>query len=249
MTQRFEASAQRGEDLLALGVERLMAHARYSAAPGGYARIVSACRVGSALGRPAVCVDIESLGFIGRPLFLIGALFLDGAGSAGTAAAEASEQGRPAPGRLVQYLARDYSEEESVLQAFLGEAAAASTWITFNGRTFDLPFLALRAAYHRLPAPSPQRHVDLLPVARRLWGSRLPDCRLQTLERRVCRRPPRRDDLGGAAIPAAYHAYVRTGEPWEMLRILQHNADDLISLGELLRAAREAGFRPAKDGD
>jgi len=223
------------EDLLGLGVARLLEGASYDVPEQGYARIVyhlgapsvPALAPGGLLAPepmpvgPLVLVDLETLGFMGRPLFLIGALFVD-------AETEASRA------RLVQYLARDYSEEEAVVRAFLGETQDARTWVTFNGRTFDLPVLSLRAAYYSLPAPQPARHLDLLPVARRLWGPQLPDCRLVTLEARICQRW-RGSDIGGAQVPAAYHAFVRTGEPWEMLQILRHNASDLLSLLELLR--------------
>jgi uncharacterized protein YprB with RNaseH-like and TPR domain len=90
--------------------------------------------------------------------------------------------------------------------------------------------------------------LDLLPVARRLWGEQLPNCRLQTLERYVCGRRVRAGDIGGEEIPRAYHDYVRTGEPWEMMRILHHNASDLATLLQLLRAARAQGWR-AEDAD
>jgi len=223
------------EDLLALGIARLMQGAEYTTPGAAYARIVyqkdlpgvPALAPGGVLASepaalgPAVLVDLETLGFQGRPLFLIGALFVDPA-SRGEGAS-----------RLVQYLARDYSEEEAVVRAFLEEVKGVPTWVTFNGRTFDLPFLRLRAAYHSLPEPRPERHLDLLPVARRIWGPVLPNCRLTTLEALVCQRW-RGSDIGGAQIPGAYHAFVRTGEPWEILQILRHNASDLESLLDLL---------------
>jgi len=227
---RAGTAAEAGDELLAQGVARFMPGVRYSAREG-YGRLTRPLELASAVADPVVCIDIESLGFIGRPLFLIGALHAAGR-----------------EGCLTQYLARDYSEEEAVLRAFLDEAAAAPLWITFNGRTFDLPFLALRAAYFRLDPPRPGRHIDLLPVARRRWGARLPDCRLQTLERAICGRPPRRDDLPGGEIPTAYHAFVRTREPWEMLRVLQHNSDDLTTLLALLRAAQADEARSNSEG-
>lgn len=177
---------------------------------------------------PLLFLDIESLGFVGRPVFLIGALTI--------APCPAERDGENARGRLVQYLARDYSEEEAMLAAFFEEGRACPAWVSFNGRTFDVPSLLLRGTLHRLQASSPARHLDLLPVARRLWGARLPDCRLQTLEHHICGRP-RGDDIAGADIPAAYHDFVRHGDPWEVLRILHHNAADLVSLWRIYREA------------
>jgi len=252
-----------GEDLLAQGVRRSLPEVRYSHPGDLYARIdhpefrtaplSSGCasrlappaavppepRGAAVLVEPAqvagerlLLVDLETLGFVGRPVFLVGALMLE---------PPRGEPGESASwrGRIIQYLARDYSEEEGMLAAFLSEAPAAFAWVSFNGRSFDLPSLIIRAAYHRLPMPAAIRHLDLLPVARRLWGAQLPDCRLQTLEQRIC-GCARGGDIEGASIPAAYHAFVRSGEPWDMLRILQHNAADLASLWRILREACSA---------
>ncbi len=181
--------------------------------------------VGSDRARAIVFIDIESLGFIGKPLFLIGGLY-----------ATARPDG-PWSLELVQYLARDYAEEEAILRAFAHDASGADLWVSFNGRTFDLPFLELRAAYFRLPALRPRRHLDLLPVARRCWAEQLPDCRLKTLERWICGRPRGSVDIESGRVPEAYHAFVRTGEPHELIQILGHNASDLTSLVDIYARA------------
>ncbi|HMO87015.1 MAG TPA: ribonuclease H-like domain-containing protein, partial [Lacipirellulaceae bacterium] len=103
---------------------------------------------------------------------------------------------------------------------------------TFNGKSFDWPMVADRSRRHRLPAPPPAVHVDLLHASRRRWGASLPDCRLQTLERRICGRE-RPDDIPGSQIPAAYEQYVRTGFEREMDAILLHNAVDLVTMLDL----------------
>ena len=59
------------------------------------------------------------------------------------------------------------------------------------------------------------------------------DDKLQTLEHRVCGRR-RSGDIPGAEIPAAYHAFVRTGNAAEMSLIIKHNRLDLLTLAELL---------------
>jgi uncharacterized protein YprB with RNaseH-like and TPR domain len=75
-------------------------------------------------------------------------------------------------------------------------------------------------------------HCDLLHHARRRWKRLLPDCRLQTLERYVCRRV-RHDDLPGSLVPAAYHEFVRSGRTDQIGAILRHNALDLVTLAHL----------------
>ena len=167
-------------------------------------------------------VDLETLGFVGRPLFLVGLLYATG----------------PKTGELVQLVARDYAEEEGTLRFFAEEYAAFPAWVTFNGKSFDVPSLRLRYAFHRLSAPLPEEHVDLLHIARRHFRGVLPDCKLRTLERRVCGRH-RVDDLDGSRVPDAYHRYVRDGDPTWLEPILRHNIEDLITLVELYRVLFE----------
>ena len=75
--------------------------------------------------------------------------------------------------------------------------------------------------------------MDLLHESRRVWGKVLPDCRLQTLEQKVCRRF-RRDDIPGAQIPDVYHHFVRTADARLLAQVVEHNAWDLVTLADLL---------------
>jgi len=161
--------------------------------------------------------DLETLGFLGHPVFLIGLL----------------RRSEPAGDWCtIQLLARDYTEEEAILHAFCEECGTAGRWVSFNGKSFDLPFLRRRAAFHRIRLPAPAEHLDLLHLARRQYRGVLPNCRLQTLEDRVLRRARARD-LPGAEIPSAYHDYVRTGDATAMELILEHNRYDLMTLARL----------------
>lgn len=161
-------------------------------------------------------LDLETTGLSSSPLFLVGTLQWTDSGL-----------------EVRQYLARDYTEEAAVVSLFTEEAQSRQVLVSFNGKSFDLPYLRMRAATLRVPLRHPEAHLDLLHVARRLWRGRLPDCRLQTLERHLCGRI-REDDLPGSEIPQAYHDFVRTGDASLMAEILRHNLLDLATLAELL---------------
>jgi len=136
---------------------------------------------------------------------------------------------------LRQYFARHYGEEAALMAAVAREAARFAHLVTFNGRSYDAPFLRGRACVHGVPLALPGRHVDLLHAARRRWRGELPNCRLQTLEQRVCRRY-RSGDVGGAQIPERYHAWVRDGDPWPLAPVFHHNLLDVLTMAELLQS-------------
>ena len=161
-------------------------------------------------------LDIETCGMAGSAVFLVGLLVWN-------------EQGLV----LRQLLARDYSEERAVLAALWTMMADCQVLVSFNGRTFDLPFLLERSAVAGAEPLVPAHHVDLLHESRRRWKGVLPNCKLQTVERFICGRA-RSGDIPGSEIPGAYHAFVRTGDAREMRQVLYHNAIDLLTLAEIV---------------
>ena len=177
--------------------------------------------LGRALPLGTLFLDLETCGLAGSALFLVGLLRHDGDHLV-----------------LEQLLARNYAEEQAVLHTLWRAAAQASLLVTFNGKSFDWPLVQDRSTYHRMgrddsaPPMVELPHVDVLHHARRRWRQRLPDCRLQTLERFLCGRH-RSGDIPGRDIPEAYRRYVATGRIDEMQAILHHNALDLVTLLEL----------------
>jgi len=160
--------------------------------------------------------DLETCGFSGTPVFLIGTMYVDDDDL-----------------RVEQLLARSYDEEVGILRRFSRVLADHPHLVTFNGKAFDWRFLADRSTVHGVELPGLIGHCDLLHVARRRFKDALPDCRLQTLERFVCGRQ-RVGDIPGFEIPGAYHAFVRTQDARELREIVQHNFLDLVTMAEVL---------------
>jgi len=161
-------------------------------------------------------LDIETTGLGGTPLFLVGILHIGNHGP-----------------HIHQLLARHYAEEPAVLAATGQMLGEVQVLVTFNGRSFDVPYLRDRTRYHRMEwSLELERHVDMLHVARRQRDLPVPDHRLITLETRLCRRH-REHDIPGSLIPAAYHRFVDTGESQELAGILHHNQVDLLTTMEL----------------
>ena len=142
-----------------------------------------------------------------------------------------------------QFLLTGPSGERALLELLERVFDAASVLVTFNGRTFDVPTMEMRWAFHRRAAPTDDLpHFDMLPVARRLWGFRTSSeagargegasCSLTALERSVLRFH-RVSDVPGFEIPARYFHFLRTGDAGAIDGVLEHNRHDLVSLAVL----------------
>ena len=161
-------------------------------------------------------VDIETLGIFGRPVILAGLGLFDGCKL-----------------QVRQYLLREIDEEAPALYAFMKEITGDTALVSFNGRSFDIPYIADRLAYYGLPPLPGVPHFDLLHPSRRLWRQVVPDCRLGTLEARIldiCRG----EDLPGALVPEWYSRYLETKNPGPLIPIVEHNRQDVVSLAFLL---------------
>jgi len=185
--------------------------------------------------RHALFLDLETGGLASSPVFLAGTMHWNGEDFV-----------------LRQYFARHYGEEAALLRALARQVEGFQALVTYNGKSYDAPFLRARALIHRVPLALPALHVDLLHAARRRWRGRFEDCRLQTLERHVCRRPRRTGDVPGDEVPGLYHDYVRTGDAWRMVPVFHHNLLDVVTMAEVLHALCAAaafpGVRPHPPG-
>ncbi len=146
-------------------------------------------------------------------------------------------------------------EEEAVLRAFRALLRTHPVPVTFNGSTFDLPFVRRRAARYGMPdvpgayetipaetvsrgAPSdrddsePVRHLDLYREAlrmKKLLG--LSDYKQKTIERFLgC---DREDTMSGGELTAVYRRYVSRPDPESLRLLLLHNRDDVRGMFEL----------------
>ena len=120
--------------------------------------------------------------------------------------------------------------------------------VTFNGASFDLPLLRGRLRRCGLGTDVlAGTHLDLLPVARRLWRGRGPDCRLTTLERTQL-GVWREGDIAGRAIPEVFWAALR--EPHDararqaVRRVAGHNLVDVLTMPALARAMTRTLLAP-----
>ncbi len=163
-----------------------------------------------------VFLDIETLGLFSRPVILFGIGTIENNGLS-----------------VHQYLLRDIDEEQSALAATLDHLSGdCPALITFNGKSFDVPYLSDRLAYYGLSPLEGIPHFDVLHFSRRRWKDRLPSLRLTALETEIlgiCRE----DDIPGQMVPEFYETYLRTGNCGPLVPIMKHNKQDVVSLALL----------------
>jgi len=181
-------------------------------------------RLASLPGQPPaearlVCLDTETTGLgtaAGTLAFLVGLGWWDGDRF-----------------RQVQLLCPDHADEPALLAALDASIPPDAWLVTYNGRGFDWPLLVTRYRLARRAAPAHAGMLDLLPHVRRLFRHRLGDARLATVERELL--GVRRDgDVGGWEIPERYLSFVRGGSAVPLAPVVEHNAEDVRSLGRLL---------------
>ena len=99
----------------------------------------------AALPDRVLLLDLETCGFAGSALFLVGLL--------------RQIEGVPTVELL---LARNYAEEQAILETLWQTVAGHDVLVTFNGKSFDWPMVVDRSVRHRLAGKRPAAD-DLLP--------------------------------------------------------------------------------------
>ena len=159
-------------------------------------------------------IDIETLGLSERPIILLGI-------------AKINEDKICTS----QYLLRDIPDEPGAIWALVSQLEPKSALISYNGRSFDIPYIKQRLAYYGLDSAFDNPHFDLLHFTRRALRPKLSDCRLDTVERYLGVK--RGVNIPGGLVPDFYDTYLRTKNVGPLVPIVEHNKQDLLSLGSL----------------
>lgn len=162
-------------------------------------------------------VDIETVGlYYMYPVFLIGVLQF--------------EEGK---GVIRQFLARNFEEEVAILAELSESIRNQGILVSYNGKSFDIPYLKGRLRFYQMDDRFEAFHLDLLKHARREFKPILPNCRLTTIEKFVFKEV-REGDLPGSEVPEFYQRFMDTGDRFYIDPILKHNSCDLLALAKLL---------------
>jgi uncharacterized protein len=136
---------------------------------------------------------------------------------------------------LAQFFMRDPGGEPAHLLAIEEFLAPCQALVTYNGKAFDVPILNARFTTHRWKTPfSSPAHLDLLPLARRLWRDHLSSRTLGNVETLILGAHRSEEDVPGWMIPQLYFEYLQTGDARPLSRIFYHNAMDVLAMASLL---------------
>ena len=166
-------------------------------------------------------MDIETKGLSNVPIILIGVAEIKGNNIIAS-----------------QYFLRDYAEEPNIIEAYLNHLDEDSVHVTFNGKSFDVPFIKNRCRYNRIEGNLDLPHLDLMYFAKNLWKDTLPNCQLQTIEKEIF-GIEREEDVPGQYIPGYYDTYLLQNNIGPVVPIIEHNAQDIISLASFLNKMYE----------
>lgn len=160
-------------------------------------------------------VDIETMGLFSRPIILLGVA-----------------QIKNKTLTITQYILRDISEELGALSNFLSHIDESSMFVTFNGKSFDIPYIRERLTYYGMYTELNNPHFDLLHFSRRAWKDSVPDCSLTTLETCIF-GITRKNDVPSALVPQFYDTYIETQNIGPLIPIIKHNKQDILTLAHI----------------
>lgn len=132
--------------------------------------------------------------------------------------------------KVEQLVMRSHCEEKAMLGYLIERLEQSDGLVTFNGKSFDIPLLQTRLIMNRLRYDLEELpHLDLLPVARRLWSGALENCKLETLETHLLGLP-RHGDVPGWMVPQIFFRYLQTGCARGLAQVAEHNRRDVLTM-------------------
>jgi|GEM_PF-1487881 hypothetical protein len=179
--------------------------------------------------RDLLFLDTETTGVMGSTgtvAFLVGLGWFEG---------ETDADGQMQPREFVveQLFIDDFCGEEALLALVAERIAASEALVTYNGRGYDMPLLEGRFVMNRMRPAAARPHLDLLHPARAVFRAAVGSCSLRNIERNVL-GIARTHDVDGALIPQIFFDYVRGTRRERMVPVVDHNVQDIVSLGALL---------------
>ncbi|MCQ2555606.1 MAG: ribonuclease H-like domain-containing protein [Clostridia bacterium] len=182
--------------------------------------------------------DIETMGLSARNSELVLSCFM-----------EVSEDGT---GYVTQYFLEDPLDEVLLMEKTIDELKKYDAVITYNGNTFDIPFVKERAKRLGIDKEFHVYNLDLFPCVQHYSDLRnvLTGLRQKDIERYLRISEDREDTISGKESVELFRLYL--DEPKDDLReeykkkILTHNFEDVTQLYRIMKILKELDFHRSR---
>ncbi len=147
-----------------------------------------------------------------------------------------------------QYFVDSLSEEKQVLERFMERIKHLDVILTYNGQSFDMPFIIRRAKKLGITIDfNLPYNLDLYLVLNAHSHLRkiLPNLKQKTIENFMGLWTDRTDEISGKESIDLYYSYLRNHDKKIRDIILLHNRDDVYQLSKLLPVIEKADFHKA----
>ena len=145
-----------------------------------------------------------------------------------------------------QFFAETLNDEKAVLEATIDVLRQADVVLTYNGRSFDVPFTMTRAAKYGLKCDIPY-DLDLFTVLsgyseiKKFTGS----LSQKSIEKFMGMAPERDDRIDGRESIRLYEQYLESPSYALEKTIMLHNHDDICQLYRILPVVKQTDFHRA----
>ncbi len=172
--------------------------------------------------------DIETTGFIADKciLYLIGCTFYEKGSWVYT-----------------QYFAEGKSDEPIILKEFFKLCELFKHTISFNGETFDMPFINKKSIEYNISSNPMYKlnSIDLYKLIKKYKGFfKLDNIKQKTIEKFL--GIERKDLYTGGELIEQYYEYLSTRSPLLEYNLLLHNADDLFGMLQLVKVMTHINY-------
>lgn len=135
---------------------------------------------------------------------------------------------------IKQFFAESLSDEKAILTSFKDVISNFDIYISYNGDTFDIPFLNAKYNMYNLDfSLDKDLSLDLLKIVKRNKDIlQLENCKLKTIEKKL--GLDRQDKISGKESVEMYKKFLKTQDENLKNTILKHNYDDIYYLPKLL---------------
>lgn len=139
------------------------------------------------------------------------------------------------------YYLADLSGEKLMMDTILNRVADFKTFVSYNGKSFDIPLIQTRLIMSEIDFDLKQiPNLDLLHLTRRFLRNRFDSFSLQNMEKYLLGiKRNMEHDIPGSEIPKVYLDYLSDIFSDRIPAILNHNQQDILSLTILLEKLNE----------